>query len=82
MLSQSMPNNCFVNECLRSVCSFNVKAVSTINGKSAGKTLYAQMVIPSIKLCIYLVGDTMKIINIVPNSSAEVRRKYFTTYYI
>ena len=78
ILSQLMPNKNLVTECLRLVCNFNVSVVSTIKGNSAGNTLYAQILSPLKKLCIYFAGAVIKMMTTIVNNSVDVKRKYFT----
>ncbi len=54
--SQSILNKNSVSEYLNFECDFKVRVVITIKGNNAGKTLYAQIVIPSKKLRIYFAG--------------------------
>ena len=78
MSSHAIPNNFSVTENLIFGFNFNAIVVSTVNGNSAGSTLYAHTVNPSKKLCIYLLGADMKTPMIAAISSVIVARIYFT----
>ena len=73
-----MPNRVFVTERSLLGAILKVRVESTAKGNRAGKTLYAQTVSPSKKLCIYFDGAEINTPTIAANSSVTNTRKNFT----
>ena len=58
-----------------------MRVVITIKGNNAGKTLYAQIVIPSKKLRIYFAGAEMNTATIQIDKAVVVHFKCFTNIF-